>query len=149
MRFALTVVLAALLIVIAYLGLSWFVDGYWDGNIYPNDAEPDTWSAPNSWSEWRDIVIVLGGFFFALAGVLLCVLLIVTIYLLVTVRRLLRENVAPALDSARDLVDEVRGTTEFVGETAVAPIIRVYSIVSGVRRGVSTVGGLGKRFRRD
>ena len=148
MRFALTVVLAALLIVIGYLGVSWFVDGYWGGNIYPNDAEPDTWSAPDSWSEWRDIVIVLGGLFFALAGIFLCVLLGVAIYLLVTIRRLLRDNVAPALDSARDLVDEVRGTTEFVGETAVAPIIRVYSIVSGVRRGVSTVGGLGKRLRR-
>ncbi len=149
MRFVLTVVLAALLIVVAYLGVSWFVDGYWGGNIYPNDAEPDTWSAPDSWSEWRDIVIVFGGFFFALAGIFLCVLLGVAIYLLVTIRRLLRDNLAPALDSARDLADEVRGTTEFVSETAVAPIIRVYSIVSGVRRGVSTVGGLGKRFRRD
>ena len=149
MRFAVTVVLAALLIVIAYLGLTWFVDGYWGGNIFPNDAEPDSWSAPDSWSEWRDIVIVLGGFFFALAGVLLCVLLGAAIYLLFTIRRLLKDNVAPAVDSARDLVDEVRGTTEFVGETAVAPIIRVYSIVSGVRRGVASVGDLGKRFRRS
>ena len=149
MRFTLAVVLAALLIVIMYLVLSWFVDGYFGGNVFPDNWGPDAWVAPDSWNEWRDIVIVIGGLFFALAGLLLCVLLLVLIYLALSLRRMLSENVAPAIDSARDLVDEVRGTTEFVGETTVSPIIRVYSIIAGIRRGLGTVGSISQRLWRN
>ena len=59
------------------------------------------------------------------------------------------QNVVPLLDSARNLVDEVRGTAEFVGESAVSPIIRVYSIVSGVRRGLDSLGSLGAASGAD
>ena len=46
LRFFLTVVLAALLIIVVYLVVSWFVDGYFGGNIFPDQAEPGAWSAP-------------------------------------------------------------------------------------------------------
>ncbi len=147
MRFILTVVLAALLIVITYLVASWFVDGYFGGNIFPDGAEPATWSAPDSWSEWHDIVTVAAGAVLALAALLACVLLVALTAVVLAVRRTLRENVAPTLDATRELVDEVRGTAEFVGESAVSPIIRVYSIVSGVRQGMGALGAAGKRFR--
>lgn len=147
LRFFLTVVLAAVLIVVIYLVVAVLVDGYFGGNIFPNQAEPDTWSAPDSWSEWRDIAVVAFGILLAFVGLLACVLLAVLIGVALTVRRAVTKNVVPLLDSTRDLVDEVRGTAEFVGESAVTPIIRVYSVVSGIRKGLDSLGSLGGRFR--
>ncbi len=146
-RFFLTVVLAAVLIVVVYLVVAVLVDGYFGGNIYPNQAEPGAWSAPDSWSEWRDIAVVALGMLAALVGLLACILLIVLIGVALAVRRAVNQKVMPLLDSTRDLVDEVRGTAEFVGESAVSPIIRVYSFVSGVRKGLDSLGSLGGRFR--
>ena len=147
LRFFLTVVLAAVLIVVVYLVVAVLVDGYFGGNIFPNEAEPGAWSAPDSWSEWRDIAVVALGALVAVAGLLACVLLIALIAVALSVRRALNEKVVPLLDSTRDLVDEVKGTAEFVGESAVTPIIRVYSVVSGIRRGLDSLGSLGGRFR--
>lgn len=148
-RFLLTVVLAAILIVVVYLILSWLVDGYFGGNIFPNGAEPSAWSAPDSWSEWRDIAVVAMALFIGLAGILACILLAVLIGIALIVRRAVNQNVVPLLDSTRNLVDEVRGTAEFVGESAVTPIIRLYSIASGMRKGLDALGSLSGRFRSD
>jgi len=147
MRFVATVVLAAILIVLLYLVASWFVDGYFGGNIFPNSWERDSWAAPDSWSEWRDIVFVLMGFWFALAGLLLCALLVALIALVVLLRKTIKQHAAPALDSLKLTLDNVKGTTEFVGESAVAPIVRVYSVIRGVRAGMSAVTGLSGRVR--
>ncbi|MCK9517419.1 MAG: hypothetical protein M0R74_00105 [Dehalococcoidia bacterium] len=147
MRFIWTVVSAAILLLLAYLFLAWMVDGYFGGNIAPSWLEPDSWDAPDSWSEWRDIVIVIGGIFAALAFLLLCVLIAALVFLVFTARRMLKENVAPAVDSLKDSLDNVRGTTEFAGETVVSPIIRVYSVVRGVRAGVGAVTNLPGRVR--
>jgi hypothetical protein len=45
-------------------------------------------------------------------------------------------------------VDSIRGTTSFVADTAVAPVIRLYGIVSGIRRFLSVLTGFGKRRGR-
>jgi len=147
MRFVATVVLAAILILLLYLVASWFVDGYFGGNIFPDSWERDSWAAPDSWSEWRDIVFVLMGFWFALAGLLLCALLVALIALVVLLRKTIKQHAAPALDSLKLTLDNVKGTTEFVGESAVAPIVRVYSVIRGVRAGMSAVTGLSGRVR--
>lgn len=146
-RFVLTVLLAALLLAVLYLALSALVDGYFGGDIYPDGGVPDSWAAPDSWSEWQAIVVVAAGLFLGMAAIAACALLIALTGLALTARRLLRENVAATLDSARTLIDETRGTAEFVGESAVGPIIRVHSIISGVRRGAGALGAAGKRFR--
>ena len=65
-----------------------------------------------------------------------------------TVQSLLRDDVQPTLRSARQTVDSIRGTTSFVAETAVAPVIRVYGIFSGVRRFLSVLVGFRKRRSR-
>ena len=59
MRFLGTVISAAILLFLLYLFVGWMVDGYFGGNMVPNDAVPGSWAAPDSWSEWRDIVIVV------------------------------------------------------------------------------------------
>jgi hypothetical protein len=129
-----------------YIGLG-LLDGYFGTSLLPDELEPDSWSAPDSWSEWRDIMIVFMGFFWALALLLLAVLVAVLIVLVMTLRRILRENAVPAIDSAKLALDNVRGTAEFTGETVASPIIRAYSVVAGVRSGIGAIGGLPDRIR--
>lgn len=142
-----TVVLAAILIVVVYLVLGWFVDGYFGGNIVPNGAVPDSWAAPDSWSEWRDIFVVLSAGFIFLAAAAWLAAGVAAFFLFLVVRRLMKENVAPAVDSLRTSLDNVRGTTEFAGETVVSPLIRVYSAVRGVRAGLGAVTSIGDRIK--
>jgi len=147
MRWISTVIAAAILLFLLYVGLAIIVDGYFDGNIWPSSMEPESWSPPDSWSEWRDIVIVFGGLWFALAGLIFVVLLAALVYIAFTVRSILRDNVAPAVDSAKATLDNVRGTTEFAGQTVVSPIIRTYSIIRGVRSGIGAITNIGDRVK--
>lgn len=102
-----------------------------------------------SMEELRDLVIVIWGIagivFLVVALALALVVGIGARSLIGTVRTLIEEDVQPTLQSARQTMDKVRGTTSFVSETAVAPVIRVYGVVSGIRRFMSVLGGLGKR----
>src|SRR5687768_10115942 len=77
------------------------LDGYFGTSVFPDELEPDSWSAPDSWSEWRDIMIVFMGFFWALALLLVVALLVALIFLISMLRRILRENAVPAIDSAK------------------------------------------------
>ncbi len=123
------------------------LDGYFGTSLFPPELEPDSWSAPDSWSEWRDIMIVLMGFFWALALLFLAVLMAVLVFLALTLRRILKDNAVPALDSLKGALDNVKGTAEFTGETIASPIIRVYSVVAGVRSGIGAIGNLPGRIR--
>ena len=142
MRFLGTVLAAALLLVLIYLVTGWMVDGYLGGNIVPDGAVPDAWAAPDSWSEWRDITFVFMSFFWLLSGLMLLIVLTATLFLVITVRRMLRDSVTPAVDSLKQSLDQIKGTAEFAGETVASPIIRVYSVVKGVRAGVAAVTNL-------
>ena len=142
MRFIGTVVSAAILIVLVYLFVGWMVDGYFGGNIVPNRFVPDTWAAPNSWSEWRDILIVLTFLFWVIAGILMIAVAVALFFLVVLVRRIMKENAVPAIDSLKSSLDNVRGTAEFAGETVASPIIRTYAVVKGVRTGLGAVTNL-------
>jgi hypothetical protein len=133
--------------IVFYLVLSCIVDGYYGGNIFPDSAEHHAWAAPDSWHEWRDIVIVLSAGFWVLGGLLLCVMMGAVIWLLLEIRKLLKTNVAPAVDSLKESLDNVRGTTEFAGETIASPIVRAYSLVRGVRSGVGALRGFPDRVK--
>lgn len=147
MRFIVTVVFAAILLFVVYLVVGAIADGYFGANIIPDRAVPDAWAAPDSWSEWRDIVIVLLGLFWVLAGILAVVFMAALIALVFAVRKVVRENAAPALDSLRQSLDNIRGTAEFAGETVASPIIRVYAVARGVRSGLAAVTSLPDRIR--
>ncbi|WP_322819718.1 hypothetical protein [Tepidiforma sp.] len=147
MRFIATVVSAAILLFLVYLVVGAIADGYFGANIIPDGAVPDAWSAPDSWAEWRDIVLVLAGLFWVLAGLLAAIFMVALIVLAFAVRRVVRENAAPALDSLRQSLDNVRGTAEFAGETVASPIIRVYAVAKGVRSGISAITNLPDRIR--
>jgi hypothetical protein len=60
--------------------------------------------------------------------------------LLRNVRELLDDSVKPTVNSIRDTADTIRGTTQFVGRTAVTPIARTYGIFAGVKQGLGVLG---------
>lgn len=147
MRAVRNVVLGAILLFILWMIVA-AIASYFDGHFVPDGAVPNSWSPPDSWSEWRDILIVFTSIFYLIAAMLLVALLAALVFLVFLLRRILRENAVPALDSLKDTLDNVRGTTEFAGETVASPIIRTYAVVKGVRSGISAVTNLPDRIKR-
>ena len=97
----------------------------------------------------RDIVVIVYGiigivFFFA-AIIVLLVIGFSTKGLIKMLREMLDESVKPTLESIKDAAETVRGTTEFVGKTAVTPIAKTYGAFAGLRRGLGIVSSLGGR----
>ncbi|HJN91918.1 MAG TPA: hypothetical protein QGF05_04220 [Dehalococcoidia bacterium] len=87
----------------------------------------------------RDVVIIVFGIL-GLVALALTILFTVLIgwgvlKLIRVSRSTMRDGVGPALENAQETVKGVRGTAEFVEDSIVSPIIRVYGLASGVRRG--------------
>lgn len=102
--------------------------------------------------EWRDLFMMC----FMVAGTLL---FLVTIFFTVVLgylststvlrtRRLLKNNVQPALENVRGTTETVRGTVTFVSDNAVRPVVKVYGAAAGARRFVSVVARFTGRKER-
>lgn len=76
----------------------------------------------------RDIAIIL----IALESFAITIALIVLILEVRSLVYLLRDEIKPILDSADETVRTVRGTTSFVSDTFVNPVIRVSGFASGI-----------------
>jgi hypothetical protein len=76
----------------------------------------------------RDLAIIL----LALESLVIGVVLVVLIWEIRNLAKLLRDEIKPILDSADETVRTVRGTTSFVSETFVNPMIRASGFASGV-----------------
>ncbi len=76
----------------------------------------------------RDLAIIL----LALESLVIGIVLVVLILEIRNLAKLLREEIKPILDSADETVRTVRGTTSFVSDTFVNPMIRVSGFASGV-----------------
>ncbi len=76
----------------------------------------------------RDLAIIL----LAIESLVIGVVLIVLIWEIRNLAKLLREEIKPIIDSADETVRTMRGTTTFVSETLVNPVVRASSFVSGV-----------------
>jgi hypothetical protein len=104
--------------------------------------------------EVRDLVLIVAG---SIAVLLLLALLAFTVIVGVATRMVLgslqtvlKGEVTPILDSARQTLQRVEGTATFIGETAVTPVIRVYSVVIGTRRVLTVLSGVaGRRKHRE
>ena len=104
---------------------------------------------PDSFADWRDFVVIVYG---AMGVVLMFVFIVVTILLWIAVRRLtnairslIDDPIRPTLEEVQKTAANVRGSTEFVADTAVHPLIRFVAMARGIRRGVSIVTGLRRR----
>ncbi len=85
----------------------------------------------------RDLAIVL----LAVESLVIGAILIVLILEVRSLARLLRSEVKPILDSSDDTVRTVRGTTTFVSDTFVKPIVRISSFATGVAEVVRILAG--------
>ena len=108
-------------------------------------------AAPITLQELRDIVIVV---FATMSTMLLAALIVAALGLWFAVRTLsrtltalLEDPVRPALNEMRDAARNVRGTSEFLADSTVHPLIRALSVLRGVRRGLGLVSGLTRRRR--
>ena len=88
----------------------------------------------------RDIAIII----LALESIIIGLVLVLVLLQLRSLARLLRDEIAPMLDSAEQTVTIVRGTADFVGDSVVRPVIRLASWGSAARRAVQLVLGNGR-----
>lgn len=85
----------------------------------------------------RDIAIVI----LAVESIVIGVLLIFLVIQVQSLIKLLREEVKPIFDSANETVSTVRGTTTFISDTVVSPLVRIISYVSAVRKAIQVLTG--------
>lgn len=76
----------------------------------------------------RDLAIVL----LAIESLVIGIVLIILILEVRSLARLLRDEIKPILNSADETVRTVKGTTTFVSDTFVTPMVRVSSFATGV-----------------
>ncbi len=101
----------------------------------------------------RDIIVIAWGILSILAFVMLIWLFAVigmgVSRLVKDVRVIANEDVRPMLATTRESANNVTGTTRFVSDTVVSPIIRLYGLVAGIRRAIGVFTGLTRRGRRQ
>jgi hypothetical protein len=106
---------------------------------------------------FRDIFIIILGFFMLVSTVLTVGVLLALFYVMNRLEKLARGNVIPKLDeamvkmndvldstrtiagSARETATTVSGSTSFVTERVVSPIIRLSSLMVGVRAAATSL----------
>ncbi len=78
----------------------------------------------------RDVFII----FMAVESIIIGAALVILIVQLSALINLLQNEVKPILESTRDTVNTMRGTTKFVGDHFAAPVIKVNTLAAGVKR---------------
>jgi hypothetical protein len=86
--------------------------------------------SPAAAANVRDIFII----FMALESLLIGVALVVMIIQLASLINLLQNEVKPILRSTSETVNTLRGTTEFLSENLVEPVIKLNSYLAGLRK---------------
>lgn len=76
----------------------------------------------------RDLAIIL----LAIESLVIGVVLIILVLEIRNLAKMLKEEIKPILESADETARTVRGTTVFVSENLVQPMIQVSSFASGV-----------------
>jgi hypothetical protein len=94
-------------------------------------------SRPDLTSILRDISIIVLALVTIVTGIFLAIMLMQLQALIV----LLREEIYPLLQSMNQTADTVRGTTNFVSDAVVSPMINAASYVSGVRQSLRVLTG--------
>jgi hypothetical protein len=86
--------------------------------------------SPAAAANVRDIFII----FMALESLLIGAALVVLIVQLASLINLLQNEVKPILKSTSETVNTLRGTTEFLSENLVEPVIKLNSYLAGLKK---------------
>jgi predicted tellurium resistance membrane protein TerC len=84
----------------------------------------------------RDIFII----FMALESLVLGLVLVILIVQLARLINLLQNEIKPILDSTNETVSTLRGTTEFLGNNLVEPVIKMNEYSAGIQQALKMVG---------
>lgn len=84
----------------------------------------------------RDIFII----FMALESLVIGVALIILIVQLASLINLLQNEVKPILDATNETVNTLRGTTQFLSENLVEPVMKLNSYLAALQRLLELVG---------
>lgn len=83
----------------------------------------------------RDVAII----FLALESIIIGIILLVLIWEVRNLAKMLRDDVKPILQSVDETTRTVRGTTTFVSNNFVTPLVRVSSFTSGIVEAIRIV----------
>ena len=89
---------------------------------------------PNTAANLRDIFLIFMAFLSLIVGTALIILLIQ----LATLINLLQNEVKPILQSTSETINTLKGTTEFLSENLVEPVIKLNSYLAGLRKILDT-----------
>ncbi|MBC7259132.1 MAG: hypothetical protein H5T65_07775 [Chloroflexi bacterium] len=96
-------------------------------------------------AEVRDVAIIV----LAIESIVVGVVLIFLVIQVNSLIRLLKEEIKPLLDSANETASTLRGTTTFISDKVVNPIVSATSFVSGAQQAAKTLLGLRRRAPGD
>ncbi len=85
---------------------------------------------PSTAANFRDIFII----FMAVESLIIGAALVVLIIQVAGLINLLQNEVRPILQATADTVQTLRGTTEFLSENLVEPVIKLNSYLAGLRK---------------
>jgi hypothetical protein len=100
---------------------------------------------PVATSILRDISIIV----LSLVTIVIGLFLAVLIFQLQSLIALLRDEIKPILESTNETVSTVRGTTTFVSDALVQPMITAASYASAIRQTITTLTGGNRKKKRD
>lgn len=83
----------------------------------------------------RDIAIVV----LALESIVIGVVLVLMLWQVRSLTKLVQEQIKPVLDSMRETVGTVKGTTSLVSETIVTPAVKIGGFFAGARRALQVM----------
>lgn len=93
----------------------------------------------------RDIFIIA----LALESVVIGLVLLLLVIQVTRLINLLQDEIKPILESTSETVNTVRGTTTFVSEKVVTPVVTLSSYATGVWRAIQVIAGLRRPRRPD
>ena len=83
----------------------------------------------------RDLSIIYASLFMCVGAILFTVVTVIIGYIAL----MIRDHIVPALEKADDTLKTVKGTTTFVSESVVAPIIKVAGAAAATRAMAQTL----------
>ncbi|TAH50804.1 MAG: hypothetical protein EYC68_13290 [Chloroflexota bacterium] len=88
----------------------------------------------------RDISIIV----LAIETIVVQVILVLLLLEIRSLSKMLRENIYPILQSADETARTVRGTSVFVSDNVVSPVVRISSLAAGVSEALRVIARRGQ-----
>jgi len=99
---------------------------------------------PQQAASVRDVFII----FMALEFIVIGAALVVLMFQLAVLTNMLQHEIKPILDSTNETINTVRGTTTFLSENLVEPVVKLNSYLAAITQVVDSLGSLGRFGRR-